>query len=161
MTIYNQTLIDLGAAVDKFQLLGIDDQLALLWFIYEKMGNSITPAAPGSASSAIVGGLYQQVKQKPQREQLQIQRDIAMRQDTRFSREYGSLSANSKLAFWYYLAQGMEEGSLINVPADYEIAAESSEWLGTIEVLDFEQQITVLREIVDKMGAQPAGGQEI
>jgi len=35
--------------VEKFKDLGTDEQLALLYYIYEKMGDSITPAAPGAA----------------------------------------------------------------------------------------------------------------
>ena len=50
-----------------------------------------------------------------------FQRDIAGKADTRLSRQYGSLSPETKLAFWYLLAQGMESGTIIPMPPNYEL----------------------------------------
>lgn len=33
--------------------LGTDEKLALLYFVYEKMGDSVTPAAPAAADPTI------------------------------------------------------------------------------------------------------------
>lgn len=85
-------------------------------------------------------------------------RDIASKADTRISREYGSLSANTKLAFWYRLAQGMDIGTIIGIPADYKMTEEADRLLGAIETMDFEQQITVLRNAALDMGAEPKAG---
>jgi hypothetical protein len=144
-----------------FKRLSVDDQLGLLWFVYTKVGSSITPAATGAAGSEIAQGLFNQVKELSHEEQLQVQRDIVSNVDNQISREYGSLSPETKLAFWYFLAQGMERGTIIPVPPDYELPQEGKKLLGQIESMDFEQQIDFLRGAVLPMGAEAKGGAEI
>lgn len=141
--------------------LSVDDQLGLLWFVYTKLGSSVTPAAPGASGIEIAQGLFNQVKALPHQEQLQVQRDIVSKANTQISREYGSLSPETKLAFWYFLAQGMENGTIIPVPPDYQLPQAGQELLAQIEGLDFQQQIDFLRGAVLVMGAEPAGGAEI
>lgn len=148
-------------AVADFKKLSVDDQLAWLWFTYTKMGGSITPAAPGAAGEDIAEGLYNQVKELSHEEQLQVQRDIASKADTTISREYGSLSANTKLFFWYRLAQGMESNVIIPMPPGYEMSAPVKELLERFEGLDFNEQITIFRDSVIDMGAEAKGGSEI
>lgn len=150
-------------AVAKFTQFSVDEQLALLWFVYEKMGGSVTPGAPGAstASPGIAEGFFNQVKEKSYDEQLQIMRDIAQGNSTEFSREYGSLSATTKLDFWLLLAQGMDEKTIIPMPENYQVSQEGNAWLGELEGLEFQQQITVLRSIASNMGAEPASGAAI
>lgn len=161
MTLYTQTNANLDTAVEAFARLSADEQLALLWFIYEEIGKSVTPAAPDAASAEIANGLFEQVKQKSYDEQLQVMRDLANRSSSLISREYGSLSANTKLAFWYALARGMDEGTIIPMPDNYELSQAAEELLGTILMLEFQQQITVLRNVVLPMGSEPAAGANI
>lgn len=161
MTTYNIAINDPNQAVEILTRQSIDDQLAVLWYVYTQMGNKVTPAAPGAASPEIAGGLFEQVKAKSFEEQLRIQRDLAKKADTQISREYSALSADTKLAFWYYLARGMDEGTIVPMPEEYYLAKESRDVLAAIEVMDFEQQITVLRQTVVGMGAQPAAGAAI
>jgi hypothetical protein len=148
-------------AKEIFQRLSIDNQLAFLWFVYTKIGKSVTPAAPGAAGSEIAGKLFNRVKQLSHEEQLQVQRDIANRKSTEFSREYGSLSPETKLAFWYYLAQGMEAGTIIPMPENYQLPAEGTNLLGEVEAMDFNDQIDFLRDSVLEMGAPPAQGARV
>lgn len=149
-------------ALKAFQELSIDEQLAWLWFVYGKMGSSITPAAPGAASSEISDGLFNQVKEQSKDEQLASMRAIARRdQSSRISREYGSLSDNTKLAFWYALAVGMDEGSIVGMPKDYGLSDNGQQLLATVETMDFESQITILRNAVEPMGAEPKAGSAI
>ncbi|ACB51341.1 hypothetical protein cce_1991 [Crocosphaera subtropica ATCC 51142] len=155
MALYTEIKSDFNKAVEIFDSFTTDDKLALLWFIYEKMGNSITPAAPNAAEPAIAGGLFEQVGEKSQEEQLEIMRDIVSRKDTEYSRQYGGFSANTKLAFWYFLAKGMVEGLIIPMPDQYDLGDAENEWLGSIESLEFNTQITVLRELADHMGIDP------
>lgn len=149
--------------VKAFQSLGVDEQLALFWFVYKAMGSSVTPAAPGAgtASDEIAEGLFNQVKAKSQEEQLQIQRDLVERKSTTIDREYGSLGDTTKLLFWYLLAQGMEHGTIIPMPFDYKLSSEAEDVLNQIKGLEFNQQITFFRDIVGPMGAEAAGGAEI
>ncbi|OYD88872.1 Orange carotenoid protein [Nostoc sp. 'Peltigera membranacea cyanobiont' 213] len=149
--------------VQAWQKLDVDQQLALFWFIYKEMGGSITPAAPGAStvSPEIAEGLFNQVKELTHEEQLQVQRDLINKVDTQISREYGSLGDTTKLLFWYRLSQGMDDGTIIPVPADYELPSESKALLGRIQGLGFEQQITLFRDYVSPMGAEAKAGAEI
>ncbi|MBW4647601.1 MAG: Orange carotenoid protein [Kastovskya adunca ATA6-11-RM4] len=148
-------------ALQEFKNLNVDDQLALLWFVYTEMGKSITPAAPGAAGDEIAEGLFNQVKEKSHEEQLQLQRDFLNNADNTISREYGSLSDNTKLLFWYRLAQGMESTTIVPMPPDYQLQGKAKELLEALKGAEFEQQITFLRNSVTSSGASPHGGSEI
>lgn len=159
MSTYNTAVNSTDEAIKIFQSLGVDDQLAWLWYIYEKMGNSITPAAPGAASPRIAEGLYEQVKQQSQNDQLETMRSLAQCDgDNIISREYGSLSSDTKLAFWYALALGMSKGDIVGMPDDYDFSQSGRELLAAAETMDFESQITLLRSAVEPMGAEPKSG---
>ncbi|NJR62813.1 MAG: Orange carotenoid protein [Cyanobacteria bacterium CRU_2_1] len=143
--------------VEAFRKLDVDQQLALFWYIYTEMGESITPAAPGAStvSSEIAQSLYEQVEKMSFEEQLQLQRDLITQKNTLVSREYGSLSDTTKLLFWYLLAQGMDQSKIIPVPPGYELVSEANDLFSQIKKLDFGQQITFFRDIVAPMGVDP------
>ncbi len=143
--------------VQAFQRLDVDQQLALFWFIYTEMGHSITPAAPGAStvSPAIAEGLFNQVKELSQDEQLQLQRDLIARKNSQFAREYGAIGDTTKLLFWYLLAQGMSNGTVIPMPSDYKLSQEANVLFGQIQSLEFSEQITLFRDIVSPMGVDP------
>ena len=140
-----------------FQSLDTDQQLALFYFIYKEMGHSITPAAPGAstASPEIGEAYFNQVKKLPHDQQLELQRDLVNRKNTEFSREYGALSDTTKLLFWYLLAQGMDNSTIVPMPAGYELSSEANGLFDQIKGLGFEQQITLFRDIVAPMGVDP------
>jgi hypothetical protein len=144
--------------VKAFQSLDVDQQLALFWFIYTEMGDSITPAAPGAStvSPEIAESLFEQVKAMSHDEQLQVQRDLVARKNSLISREYGAFSDTTKLLFWYRLAQGMESMTIVPMPPGYELSSEASRVFDDIKKLDFSQQMTVFRDIVAPMGVDPS-----
>ncbi|MEM7760396.1 MAG: orange carotenoid protein N-terminal domain-containing protein [Cyanobacteria bacterium P01_A01_bin.40] len=152
---------DISSAISSYQNLSTDEKLALLWYVYTKMGTSVTPAAPGAAADEIAAGLFDQVKALSFEEQLGTQRQIIEGKDSLISREYGSLSENTKLYFWYRLAQGMEAGTIIPVPDNYEPTGGVNELLSQIELMEFEQQITFLRNAVVEAGAAANSGAAI
>ncbi|MBE9193043.1 Orange carotenoid protein [Gloeocapsopsis crepidinum LEGE 06123] len=149
--------------VKAFQSLGVDEQLALFWFIYKEMGNSITPAAPqaSTVSPDVAEGLFNQIKEKSHEEQLQFQRDLINNADTEYTRMYGSMSDTTKLLVWYRLAQGMDSGTIIPMPPNYELSSEAKKVLEQVKGLEFEQQITTMRDYVSPMGAEPKAGAEV
>ncbi len=152
----NSQLADaVPATTALFKRLFVDDQLAALWYIYTEMGRSITPAAPGAARLQLAEGLLNQIKQMSHTEQLQAMRDLASNKNTQISRSYGILSANTKLAFWYQLAQWMTQGFVVPMPVGYQLSSAGAEVLEAIKQLDFGQQITVLRNAVVDMGVDP------
>lgn len=156
----NQSLIStpieaVDTAITEFQQLTTDEQLAALWFIYLQTGKAITPAAPGAARLQLAEGLLNQVKAMPQQEQLQFMRNLVEKVNTPETRSYGVLSANTKLAFWYRLAEWMEDGTVIPMPSGYQLSAKGKQVIAKIEWLEFNQQITILRRIVVDMGIDP------
>jgi Orange carotenoid protein, N-terminal len=154
---------DISQAVKSFQSLEVDDQLALFYFIYKEMGKSITPAAPGASTAGtdIAEGLFNQVKELSHEEQLQLQRDLINNADNQYTRMYGSMSETTKLLVWYRLSQGMDSGEIIPMPSDYKISSQAEELFGKIKGMEFQQQITMFRDYVGPMGAEPKAGSDI
>ena len=137
--------------VQKINGLGTDEKLALLYFIYEKMGESITPAAPAAAEPELAPVLLNDFYNLSDDQQLNIMRDIVNRDDTPYSRAYGALTANNQLVVWYAWAIGMGE-KIVDIPEGYEATEPVNGVLGQIEGLEFEQQISVLRDVANNMG---------
>lgn len=135
--------------------LSVDEQLALLWYVYTEMGRSVTPAAPGAARMQFAEGVLSQIKQMSHPEQLDVMRDIAAKRDTQISRSYGVWSVNTKLAFWFELSELMVQGLVAPMPLSYKPSRDVLQALEAIKQLDFGQQITVLRSAVVNMGVDP------
>jgi Orange carotenoid protein, N-terminal len=143
--------------MSAFTALSTDQQLATLWFIYKEVGKSITPAAPGAdkASPEIAEGLFKQVLDMSQDEQLQVQRDLVEHKNGLVSREYGALSNTTKLLFWYLLAQGMDRNEIIPMPDDYSLESQATEWFQKLQRFEHSKQLTILRDLVADMGVDP------
>lgn len=147
-------------AVKAMQSLDVDDQLALFYFIYKEMGGSVTPAAPGASTvgTDIAEGLFNQFKEMSHEQQLQLQRDLINKADNEYTRMYGSMSDTTKLLFWYRLSQGMDNGTITPMPSDYQLSSQSQELLNQVKGLGYEEQITLFRDYVGPMGAEPKQG---
>lgn len=143
------------ATIALFDQLSADDQLALLWYAYTEMGRSITPAAVGAARLQFAENLLSQIKQMSNEDQMQVMRDLANRADTPMSRTYGYFSVNTKLAFWFELAELMKQGVVAPIPTGYQMSRGIEAVLESIKKLDPGQQITVLRNTVVDMGFEP------
>lgn len=153
-SIFSNTQIpsQIPAIIALFDQLGVDDQLALLWYAYTEMGTTITPAAPGAARLQFAERLLSEIKQMSSEEQMQVMRELARRADTPISRTYGYFSVNTKLAFWYELGELMKQGLVTPVPTGYQMSPGVQVVLEAIKKLDAGQQITVLRNTVVDMG---------
>ncbi|MGK7896862.1 MAG: orange carotenoid protein N-terminal domain-containing protein [Xenococcus sp. (in: cyanobacteria)] len=153
---YSNIFAAVPQAVEAIQSLSIDDQLGLLWVLYENMGALVTPAAPDATERIkIAGSLIYEVVNLPEEEQLQFMRDLVAGVNNSLTRAYGMLSSNNKLAFWYQLAEWMLSGDVIPTPEGYQLSAPASAVLNKVVALEFNQQIAVLRLIVGKMGIDP------
>ena len=135
-----------------FQQLSTDEKLGLLWVIYENMDGAITPAAPGAASPQFTQKLLEQVKVMTPEQQLDFMRDLVNRNSTEHTQQYKGFTKDNKLVFWYQLAVLMTKGEVIPVPADYSTSADASRLFNAVVRLDFNSQITVLRDAVMAMG---------
>lgn len=136
---------------NSYEKLSVDEKLALLYFIYEAMGEEITPAAPTAADPNLAPVLLGDFYSLSEDEQLAVMRQIAGGEDTEYSRLYGGLGANNQLLVWFAWAQGMGD-TVVDMPADYEASQAVNSLLEQLEDLEFQDQISTLREIATHMG---------
>lgn len=139
-------------AIEQFNQLKAEDQLALIWFAFTEMGKTITIAAPGAANMMFAQGILDQIKQMSPAEQTQVMCDLANHSDTPICRTYGSLGVNTKLGFWNQLGEWMEAGIVAPIPKGYQLSPQASAILNSIQNADPGQQITILRNAVVSMG---------
>ncbi|MGJ3251005.1 MAG: orange carotenoid protein N-terminal domain-containing protein [Elainellaceae cyanobacterium] len=137
--------------LEAFRGFEVDTQLALLWYAYEEIKGSLTPS-PTNDVEGVASAVFDRIKAMSKENQLQAQRDIASKANTEISREYGVLSPPAKLEVWLLLAQGIENGTIIDVPSDYQAPSEANEFLNQFKNLDFEQQINFIRNAVTSLG---------
>ncbi|HCF28112.1 MAG TPA: Orange carotenoid protein [Cyanobacteria bacterium UBA11049] len=140
-------------SLESFQRFDVDTQLGILWFGYLDIKDQLTPNNETSAQGT-AEALFDEIQAMSKEDQLQAQRDIAGCADTPVSHAYTSLSSSGKLDVWLRLAQGMEKGTVIQVPDDYKLPAETDEFTNQIKQLDFEQRINFMRSAVVEMGAK-------
>lgn len=127
-------------ALEKFETFDVDTQLALLWYGYLDIKDELHPAPPESVE--VPGkAVFDQIQSLPPQEQLQAQRELLQGSSSAINQAYKALSSNARLEVWLLLAQGMEEGTIIQVPADYELPAETNEFTEQIKQLELEQRI--------------------
>lgn len=139
-------------AVKSFGELTTDEKLGLLWVLYDNMGGSITPAAPGAANPQFTQTLLGGVRAMEQKEQLEFMRNLVEKNSTEYTRQYSAFTKDNKLVFWYELALLMTEGEVIPMPRNYSLPSAASELFNTISQMEFNDQITVLRDAVIDMG---------
>jgi len=75
------------------------------------------------------------------KEQLQAQRDIASGVNSDISHTYTSLSS---VKWMFGCAYHKRNGVIIQVPSDYELPAETKDFVSQITSLDFEKRIDFL-----------------
>jgi hypothetical protein len=148
MTFTNIANID--QTVQQLQSLNVDDQLAVLWFVYTEMKDGITPSP--TAGLELSQAVVNRIQQMSREQQLQAQRDIIAGADNEINREYRALYPRAKLGVWYLLAQGMEQETIVPMPPDYQLSSEAQELLNAVKQLDFEQQTEFMSRAVTNMG---------
>lgn len=131
--------------------LSTDDKLALLYYVYEKMGGSVTPAAPEAADPKLAAPLITELYDQSSEDQLNTMRQIVDRADTPASRTYGGLTPNNQLLVWYAWAEEMGQ-RVVDIPGDYVPAEAVSQLLQRIEGVEFQEQISLLRQAAGEMG---------
>jgi len=141
---------------DAYSALSVDDKLAWFYIVYEQMGDSITPAAPGAAEPAVIpelmGDRYYEMNDD---DQLNIMREIVECQDTEYSRAYGTMTPNNQLLLWYAWAELM--GDRVVGYSSENASDRVKEIAQKTEALDFQAQISVFREVASQMGYSDVG----
>lgn len=137
--------------VQAFNALDTDAKLAWFYFVYQKMGDSITPAAPSAADPELAPMLLGDYFQLSHEQQLSIMRQIVNRENTEYSHAYGALKENNQLLVWYAWAVAMGN-QVVGMPNDYKPTEAINNLISQTEELDFEEQMSVFRTIVGEMG---------
>ncbi|HEY9694308.1 MAG TPA: orange carotenoid protein N-terminal domain-containing protein [Oculatellaceae cyanobacterium] len=140
-------------ALQNFQQFDADTQLAILWFGYLDIKDKLTPANATSAQED-AAAVFHQIQALPPEQQLQAQRDIITGADNPITHAYTSMSSSSKLDIWLRLAQGMDNGTVIQVPSDYQLPSETQQFVDKIKQIDFEERLNFMRSAVIEMGAK-------
>lgn len=145
------TLEEVKRPLEEFKKFDADTQLALLWYGYLDLKESLNPAPPENVDTP-AHAIFDSIKALSEEQQLQAQRDIANQVDNSISRSYGAADPSTKLEVWLLLAQGMEAGTIIGMPEGYELPQETNEFVKMIKELDFEQRVNFTRNAVTDMG---------
>ena len=145
------TVDSVKGPLEKFNKFDADTKLALLWYGYLDLKEDLQPN-PNNDVEAIGNAVFDQIKMLSKDEQLQAQRDVVNAAGTQLCKEYGALSTSGMLEFWLLLAQGMEEGTIIDFPGDYELPEETNDFVESVKELDFEEKVNFTRNAVAQMG---------
>lgn len=132
----------------KFQSLGGDDKLAVLWYIYDGLGETTIENPDDNKESDNSSDLFNQLKDKSEDEQLQFMRDVLSGESNDSTSAYSELSDTTKIALWYRLGQGMAQGSVIQVPGDYSLSGDAQEVVESINAIGFEQKYNFMRNVI-------------
>jgi len=143
------------AITARFRLLSPEDQLALIWFAYLEMGQTITVAAPGAARMELAKPTLNEILAMSHEEQTKVMCDLAAKVHAPISTRYAYWSVNVKLGFWYELGELMRQGKVAPIPTGYKLSANASSVLEAVKSVEQGQQITLLRNFVVDMGFDP------
>ncbi|MBW4564358.1 MAG: Orange carotenoid protein [Mojavia pulchra JT2-VF2] len=147
-------------AVNEFRRFDADTQLGLLWYGYLDLKEQLNPD-PGFSVTQPATTLYDQIAALPQEQQLQAQRDIVSGNESSFTQTYNALASSARLEVWLLLAQGMEQGNVIQVSSDYKLPESTNDFVNRIKQLEFEQRINFMRSAVVDMGTAKQEGKRV
>lgn len=133
---------------EKFQALGGDDKLAVLWHLYDALGDTRVGDPDDNQEFSHSLEPFNQLKDKSKDDQLQFMRDILAGESNDMTNTYQDLSDTTKIALWYRLGQGMAEGSVIQVPGDYSLPSEAQSVVSSLSEIDFEQKYNFMRNVL-------------
>jgi hypothetical protein len=136
--------------------LEIDEQLAILWYVYRDfVKDNVTPEAERPDENLEKSaGLIDRVLQMSPEDQLQLQRDMIIGKDREELSIYQEYSSNQKLFFWYSLASEMERGNAVQVPDDYQLSPDAQQLLDSVKGLDFTNKLVFIKDAVGLGAAQ-------
>lgn len=132
----------------QFDALNADEKLATLWYVYEGIGEERLENPDENKESDSSSDLYGQIKEKPQEDQLQFMRDVLSGESNNLTKAYNDLSDTTKIALWYRLGQGIAEGSVIQVPSDYDSSDQAKQLVDAINAISFEQTYIFVRDAI-------------
>lgn len=134
-------------AVQSFELVDVDCKIAVLWQIYDTLGQAFAAIAPVALFSQAVQQLLSQIQQVDRNDQTAILRDILSGADTRFTQVYQALNANMKLAFWHRLFNLMP-ASRLPLTACKDGSTATQALIARIDTMGLNERLHFLRRAV-------------
>jgi len=141
-TDYRHSLADY---VTKFKSLNTDDQLAVLWEVYQGLGAERIENPDDNKESDNSSDLHNTLKSQSNDEQYQFMRDVLSESDNDSVKAYRQLSDTTKVALWYRLGQGMESNEVVGT-GEYSLSDEAKEIVSAITSISFEQKYIFMRD---------------
>ncbi|NJL44914.1 MAG: hypothetical protein HC922_02490 [Leptolyngbyaceae cyanobacterium SM2_3_12] len=135
-------------AVAAFQAADVDEQLAMLWQIYNTLGQAFAASSPVALFSQAVQQLLSQFNQVDRQDQLEILRDILLGADTRFAKAYGALNINMKLAFWQRLTRQISLKRLSPSFKDRIQPRETVALMARVNTMGLNERLHFLRQVI-------------
>lgn len=133
--------------VQAFEAVDVDCKIAVLWQIYDTLGQAFTAIAPVALFSQAVQQLLSQIQQVDRDDQTAILRDILVGADTRFTRVYQALNPNMKLAFWHRLFHLMT-ASRLPLSTCQNGPARTQSLLTRLDTMGLNERLHFLRRVV-------------
>lgn len=161
----------ISQAVSTFSRLDIDDRLATLGLLFNEIVDEIPANVIDSLPTGTAAGLVAQIQQISPEQQLSALRDIllATRNDqdevildphpskaavelaqgrtTVPTGQYGALSIEEKLAFWYLLAERLGT-NIIDIPGDYEPSEQAQSLCNSLLSLNTNDVVAFLQRVL-------------
>lgn len=158
-------------AISDFQDLYIDDRLVVLGSLFSKVADTISTSDIDKLQTQKAAELVVQIQQLSPEGQIFAVRDLllATRSDqdetmldphpskamvelaqggTKISTgEYGALTAEGKIAFWYYLGQRLGS-TIINIPRDYTFSDQATAVLNNLQSLNLDDLVSFLKHVL-------------
>ncbi|MEA5447500.1 orange carotenoid protein N-terminal domain-containing protein [Leptolyngbya sp. CCNP1308] len=134
-------------AVQSFESVDVDCKIAVLWQIYDTLGQAFAAIAPVALFSQAVQQLLSQIQQVDRDDQSAIMRDILAGADTRFTQAYQALNTNMKLAFWHRLFS-LIPTSRLPITACRDGSATTQALIARIGTMGLNERLHFLRRAV-------------
>ncbi|WP_017300468.1 orange carotenoid protein N-terminal domain-containing protein [Nodosilinea nodulosa] len=134
-------------AVEAFESVDVDCKIAVLWQIYDTLGQAFAAIAPVALFSQAVQQLLSQIQQVDRTDQAAILRDILVGADTRFTQVYQDLNINMKLAFWHRLFHLMP-ASRLSLSTCQNGPAATQALLARLDSMGLNERLHFLRRVV-------------
>lgn len=132
----------------KFDGFDTDKKLAILWYVYEGIGDARLEEPDENKEPDTSVDLYNKLKDKSNDEQLQFMRDVLSGNSNDATNEYQSLNNTTKVALWYRLGEGMAGDNVVPVPADYDLSDEAKALVEKVNDIDFDQRYIFMRDAI-------------
>lgn len=152
----------------RFKQLLVDDQIAALGYLYQKLGGSLPAIAPSDS----VNDLLNMLGDMREGSQIEFMQDVLNDRNTKPDEvsldphpskallelipgdnveppltQYHKLSPQERLSLWAQLASKMGD-EVVAMPSDYAVSPEATEVLNSLNSLDTDQTVDFLSHIV-------------